>query len=314
MAEVELEAVMEQFAEGEVDVLVSTSIIEAGLDIPNANTLIVDRADQFGLAQLHQLRGRVGRSAVRAYAYFFHPPLRELTDDARARLETIGEQAHLGAGMNIAMRDLEIRGAGEILGTRQHGALAMVGFHLYTRMLSQAVQRLRAEREGSLPRPLDDDGAGRAVPPAEQREVVTIDLPIPTYIPTDFVPDMGLRIQLYRRLADLHTEQGIDELGIELADRFGPLPLPVENLLFQLRVKLLALRADVEAVTGDGGQIAVRMPGLALVDRPSLQRSLGHDVRVSRTAVWLPYQPDSEDWRAALLDVLARLAARRPPV
>ncbi len=304
MAEEELEAVMEQFAEGEIDVLVSTSIIEAGLDIPNANTLIVDRADQFGLAQLHQLRGRVGRSAARAYAYFFHPPLRQLTAEARARLETIGEQTHLGAGMNIAMRDLELRGAGEILGTRQHGAMAMVGFHLYTRMLSQAVQRLRAEREGS--RAFTPEGESAA-----QREVVTIDLPIPTYIPTDYVPDMGLRVQLYRRLADLHSEAAIDELGVELADRFGPLPLPVENLLFQLRVKLLALRADVEAVTGEGDQIAIRLPGLAHLDRPALQRRLGYDVRVSRTAVWLPYDHGSEDWRPALLDVLARLASRR---
>ncbi len=303
MAEHELEAVMERFSEAEIDVLVSTSIIEAGLDIPNANTLVVDRADHFGLSQLYQLRGRVGRSATRAYAYLFHPPLHGLTEEARARLETIAEQTQLGAGMNIAMRDLEIRGAGDILGTRQHGVIAAVGFHLYTRMLSQAVQRLRAGRDGGAP----STGEQPAVP----REVVTIDLPIPTYIPTDFLPDMGLRIQLYRRLADVSSEQAIDDLGVELADRFGPLPPPVENLLFQLRVKLLALRADVEAVTTDGDQIAIRMPGLAHLDRPSLQRWLAHDVRVSRTAIWLPHRQESDQWRADLLQVLALLAERR---
>jgi transcription-repair coupling factor (superfamily II helicase) len=171
-------------------------------------------------------------------------------------------------------------------------------------MLSQAVQRLRALRDGEAP-------AGADQSADLPREVVTIDLPIPTYIPTDYVPDMGLRIQLYRRLADLSAEQAIDDLGLELADRFGPLPHPVANLLFQLRVKLLALRADVEAITTDGDQIAIRVTGLAHLDRPSLQRWLGHDVRVSRTAIWLPRQPDSDQWRRDLLEVLSLLVERR---
>jgi transcription-repair coupling factor (superfamily II helicase) len=300
MGEHELERVMSHFSEGEIDILVCTSIIEAGLDIPNANTLIVDRADMFGLSQLYQLRGRVGRGASRAYAYFFHPPLNSLTDEARARLEVIAEQTQLGAGLSIAMRDLEIRGAGEILGTRQSGAIASVGFHLYTRMLAQAVQRLRADREGkSLP----------AEDQVSPREMVTIDLPIPTYLPTDYVGEMSLRIQLYRRLADISTAQHIDELRTELADRFGPLPPPVENLLFQLEVKRLALDANVEAVTADGDQIAIRLPGLATIDRPRLQREIEQNVRVSRTAIWLPRgsNPDEDSWREALLEVLRRL-------
>jgi transcription-repair coupling factor (superfamily II helicase) len=307
MPEHELEAVMSQFAEGEIDILASTSIIEAGLDIPNANTLIVDRADIFGLSQLYQLRGRVGRGSARAYAYFFHPPLNRLTDDARARLETIAEQTQLGAGLSIAMRDLEIRGAGEILGTRQHGAMAAVGFHLYTRMLAQAVQRLKAQR--SMIRG-EDVIQEEAAPP---REIVTIDLPIPTYIPTDYISDMSLRIQLYRRLADVNTASDIHELRSEMADRFGLLPPPVENLIFQLDVKRLALQADVEAVTTDGDQIAVRIPGLAHLDRPDLQRRLGLNVRVSRTAIWLPRgAEDDETWRETLLTLLERLAQELP--
>ncbi len=301
MHEAELEAVMMRFAEGEVDVLVTTSIIEAGLDFPNANTLIVDRADQFGLAQLYQLRGRVGRSANRAFAYFFHPPTARLSPEARARLDTIAEHAELGAGFNIAMRDLEIRGAGEILGVRQSGNISAVGFHLYTQMLAQAVRRLRAQRDGS--------------PAAEEvaelpRETVTIDLPLPTYIPTDFVPDIGLRIQLYRRMADLPDEGAVHDLRTELEDRFGPLPPPVDNLLFQLRVKQRALRANVEAVVSEGEQISIRMGGLAHADRPLLQRNLGHDVRVSRTAIWLPLGENGA-WQGALLDILAQLAAER---
>ncbi len=303
MNESELEAVMNRFAQGEVDVLVSTSIIEAGLDIPNANTLIVDRADRFGLAQLYQLRGRVGRSANRAFAYFFHPPLAKLTDDARARLETIAEQTELGAGYNIAMRDLEIRGAGDLLGMRQSGQISSVGFHLYTRMLSEAVKRLRAARAGEGPLPAGGE------PLLTPREAVTIDLPIPTYIPTDYVPDMGLRIQLYRRMADLPDETAISDLRVELADRFGPPPPVVDNLLYQLRVKQLALRAEVDAIATEGQQISIRLARLVEADRPALQRRLGHDVRVSRSAIWLPRAIN--DWQDALIDILGQLAARQ---
>ena len=300
MNEHELEQVMNRFAESEVDVLVTTSIIEAGLDYPNANTLIVDRADRFGLSQLYQLRGRVGRSANRAFAYFFHPPTARLKPDARARLQTIAEHTELGAGFNIAMRDLEIRGAGEILGVRQSGSISAVGFHLYTQMLAQAIKRLRAEREG---KPVEAE-------PASLRESVTIELPIPTYIPTDFMPDMALRIQLYRRMAELPNAEALDDLRVELEDRFGVLPPPVLNLLFQLRVKQLALEANVDAIVAEGDQVSIRLGGLAHVDRRALQDRLGHDVRVSRTAVWLPLGED-DGWQNRLLDILVRLAEER---
>ncbi|MEB2287776.1 MAG: transcription-repair coupling factor [Anaerolineae bacterium] len=295
MDEQRLEVVMNAFARGDFDVLVSTSIIESGLDIPNANTLIVDRADWFGLAQLYQLRGRVGRGAHQAYAYFFHPRTSRLTPEARARLETISEQTELGAGMSIAMRDLEIRGAGDLLGTRQSGHIAAVGFHLYTQLLAQAVRHLRGES-----------------PPPQlpiATSTVTIDLPVPAYIPTTFVDDPALRIQLYRRMAEIDRLRAVDEMRDELADRFGPLPRAVNGLLFQIQIKLLAQQAGATAISSENGQLGIRLPYLATVDRAALQESLGADTRVSRVAVWLPCETQEESvWQARLVQILERLA------
>jgi transcription-repair coupling factor (superfamily II helicase) len=306
MPEEQLETVMAAFARGEYDLLLCTIIIESGLDIPNANTIIIDRADSFGLAQLYQLRGRVGRGANRAYAYLFHPRTSRLTADARARLETIGEQTELGGGMSIAMRDLEIRGAGDLLGTRQSGHIASVGFHLYTQLLAQAVQKLKT-------------GAGAADASAAPESPVTgpsatIDLPTPAYIPVDFIPEVALRLQLYRRLADLRDEKAIEDMRAELTDRFGPLPPAIQGLLFQLRVKLWARQANVTAIASEDNQISIRLPYLAEVDRTALQHYLANGVRVSRTSVWLPRDPDSDDWQDRLLDVLDRLQARTPEV
>ena len=189
-----LEKVMSEFTRGEFDILISTSIIENGIDMPRVNTLIVDRADQFGVAQLYQLRGRVGRSAQQAYAYFFHGP-GTLTEEARTRLETLAENAQLGAGFQIAIRDLELRGSGDILSTRQSGHIASVGMHLYTEMLQQAVK----SQQGSA-------AAGESeLAPASARERLIIDLPLPAYLPTDWIPEMALRLQLYRRIGNLKT-------------------------------------------------------------------------------------------------------------
>ncbi len=294
MDENQLERVMTDFAKGDYDVLICTTIIESGLDIPNANTLIVDRADWFGLAQMYQLRGRVGRGASQAYAFFFHPRASRLTNDARARLDTIEEQTQLGAGMSIALRDLEIRGAGDLLGTRQSGHIAAVGFHLYTQLLAQAVKHLKGQ------------GAAPHLP--ETTPTITIDLPIPAYIPTSFISEPALRIQLYRRLAEITEPAQFDDMHTELQDRFGQLPPAVEGLLFQLRVKLLAQAANATAVASENGQISLKLPYLATTDRPALQRTLGHDVRVSRTAVWLPYASvERDEWQASLLDILEKL-------
>lgn len=294
MSERELERIMTAFNDGEIDILISTTIIESGLDIPNANTLIVDRAEMFGLSQLYQLRGRVGRGARRAYAYFFHSPWRTLNDDARARLEVIAEHTELGAGYDVAMRDMEIRGAGDLLGAQQSGHISSVGFDLYTRLLSNAVKKRKAEKEG---KPL----------PVELPEATLIDVPLAAYVPTDYIPDAGLRLRLYRRMALLHTLPEIDEMAVELADRFGPIPDPVHNLLYQLRIKALAQRARVTAVVTEAGQVKIRLPELENLDRFRLQRYLGESVRVSRKAIWMQRDMPTHEWRVALVQVLERL-------
>ncbi|MBN1815013.1 MAG: transcription-repair coupling factor, partial [Anaerolineae bacterium] len=291
MRESDLEEVMLRFVAGEIDVLVCTSIIESGLDIPNANTLIVEQADRFGLAQLYQLRGRVGRGAQRAYAYFFHGRLTRLTTEARQRLETMRETAELGAGYTIAMRDLEIRGAGDILGTRQSGQIAAVGFDLYTRLLARAVQELKARREG-LP------------PPPEPLGSIRIDLPIPARLPEEYVPDVGLRLQIYRRMADLGSMEQIDGMEQELADRFGPLPSDAQNLMYQLRLKALARDAGVATIGIENDRLAL----LSEVDYPnreSLQYALKGRASVSRRGIWLPME---RGWRKELVGVLKQVA------
>ncbi|MEW5871334.1 MAG: transcription-repair coupling factor [Chloroflexota bacterium] len=301
MPETELSQRMEQFTAGEVDILLSTSIIESGLDIPNANTLIVDRADTFGLAQLYQLRGRVGRGAQRAYAYFFRHNRKSPTLDGRQRLEAIAENTQLGAGFSIAMRDLEIRGSGDILGTRQHGHIAAVGFHLYTSLLAEAVRRLQSGR--SLP-------AGRmlplsALPPSLnlQFNTINIELPLPVSLPADYVSDKNTRLGLYRRLADVRTIPELQAIQDEFQDRFGPHPDSVQNLLYQLKVKLLAERAGLASITVESGQLALRFPDNEI---PAGLPDLGPRLRVGKTALWMPYSATS-DWLESLLEILERI-------
>jgi transcription-repair coupling factor (superfamily II helicase) len=296
MNEDKLERVMVDYTAGKIDVLLSTSIIESGLDIPNANTIIINHADWFGLAQLYQLRGRVGRGAVRAYGYFLYDKNAHLSLEARQRLETIATATELGAGYSIAMRDLEIRGAGDLLGTRQSGHIAAVGFDLYTRLLARAVQKLRAKQEGKPPPP---------PPPL----LVTIDLPLPVYIPGDYVPDHNLRLQLYRRMAGLSTLEQIEAIAEELADRFGPIPDPVDNLLFQLRLKVLAAQARVESIAAVDGQLMLRAPELDETGRYALQRRLGNNVRVGKRQIWLPRDLPASDWQVRLVQVLEKLSA-----
>ncbi len=292
MREADLERVMLSFVVGEIDVLVCTSIIESGLDIPNANTLIVERANRFGLAQLYQLRGRVGRGAQRAYAYLFHNRLSRLTPEARQRLETMREATELGAGYTIAMRDLEIRGAGDILGTRQSGQIAAVGFDLYTRLLRRAVQELKARREGQ--------------PPPEPLAGIRIDLPIPVRLPDDYVPDTRLRLQIYRRLAELGSMAQIDEMERELTDRFGPLPPDARNLMYQLRLKALARDAGVGVIAVEGGRLALRSGNGDYANLDKLRRTLEGRASVSRRAIWLPQERGWQEELAALLKRMAR--------
>ncbi len=304
MPEHELSERMELFSKGDVDILLSTSIIESGLDIPNANTLIVDRADTFGLAQLYQLRGRVGRGAQRAYAYFYRHNKKHPTEDGRQRLETIAENSQLGAGFNIAMRDLEIRGTGDILGTRQSGHIAAVGFHLYTRLLAESVRRLRSD--GSLPSERIHPTAFAAL--SAQLPSVTVELPIPVNIPADYVPDRSIRLGLYRRMADLHSQIELDALAEEFKDRFGSPPETVLNLLFQFKVKLLAELAGLASVGAESGQIVLRYPEGGLPDNLP---PLGPGIRVGKVALWIA-QTGRSGWQELLLEALEKLGRSSP--
>ena len=298
MPERQLERVMMDFMRGESDVLVCTSIIESGLDIPNANTIIINRADRFGLAQLYQLRGRVGRGAVRAYAYLLTPKNYELGESAGKRLEAIAEASELGAGFRIAMRDLEIRGAGDLLGAKQHGHIAAVGFDLYCRLLAQAVR----EMKGEAPEMITSEDAIAYLTPLTKG--VQINLPLAVHLPEDYVPDEALRLQLYRRLAGLFNEEDIAAMAQELEDRFGELPEAVTNLLFQLKLKALALESGVQAITVDSGQIVIKAEGLEELDRAGLQRRVGPQIRVSRRQIWMPLHPNPALWQAELEKVL----------
>jgi transcription-repair coupling factor (superfamily II helicase) len=228
-----LESVMSDFLDRKFDVLVSTTIIESGLDIPNANTLIVDRADTYGLPQLHQLRGRVGRSTERGYAYFLFPPEKPLTETAHERLATISQHTEAGAGMYVALKDLEIRGAGNLLGGEQSGHIAGVGFDLYVRMIGEAVTELKG------------DG------PAERPEV-RIELPVNAHIPHDYVPGERLRLEAYTRIAAIDSAEDAAKVRDELADRYGPPPEPVLNLLDVARLRTRARRAGLTDITQQG--------------------------------------------------------------
>jgi transcription-repair coupling factor (superfamily II helicase) len=229
MDEGTLERVVLDFWEGEYDVLVCTTIIESGIDMPTVNTLIADRADLLGLGQLHQLRGRVGRAGQRAYAYLFFPPDRALSEEAYERLKTIGEHTELGSGFKIAMRDLEIRGAGNLLGGDQSGHIAAVGYDLYVQMVSEAVAELKGEE---------------LRPPAE----IKIDLPVDAHLPSDYVAREDLRLEAYRRLATVTTEVEVEDIRTEWLDRYGPLPPPAEALLRVGRLRAECSRTGVREV------------------------------------------------------------------
>ncbi len=307
MDENELSKRMELFTAGKVDILLSTSIIESGLDIPNANTLIVDRADTFGLAQLYQLRGRVGRGAQRAYAYFFRHRNLPPTLEGRQRLETIAENTQLGAGFSIAMRDLEIRGAGDVLGTRQHGHMAAVGFHLYTRLLADAVRQLRITHQPDQT-PEKSPISPLLTPLADTplTTPVNVDLPLPVNIPASYVPDRDARLRLYRRLADLRSLIEIETLTEEFKDRFGAIPEETVNLLFQLKVKILAEKAGLVSVSGENGQIVLRYPALPESAPPRSMPVVPAPARTGKNGIWLPIG-DQDNWQDVLIELLQSL-------
>ena len=229
MSEGALEQVIVAFWEKEIDVLVCTTIVESGIDIPNANTLIVDRADKFGLSQMHQLRGRVGRGRERAYSYFLYDPNKPLTETAHERLATIAQRTDLGSGMQIALKDLEIRGAGNMLGGEQSGHIADVGFDLYLRLVGEALAEYKNE-------------------PVREVNDVRVELPIDASIPTDYVPQERLRLEAYKRLADAASNAAVDEVAAELVDRYGAMPKELQALIGVARFRVVAKAAGVQEV------------------------------------------------------------------
>ncbi len=239
MNERELEDVILAFWEGEFDILVSTTIIENGIDVPNANTLIVDRAENYGLSQLHQLRGRVGRSRERAYAYFLYSPDKPLTEVAHDRLKTIATNSDLGSGMQVALKDLEIRGAGNLLGGEQSGHIAEVGFDLYMRMVSEAVSEFKS---GFIPENSDEP----------RIKECKVELPITAHIPTEYLPSERLRLDIYRRMADSKSQAELDEISEELVDRFGPLPQPAIDLMAVASLRVMAKNLGLTEVVLQG--------------------------------------------------------------
>jgi transcription-repair coupling factor (superfamily II helicase) len=253
MRERELEEKMHAFLRGDADVLVSTTIIESGLDIPQANTLVVERADQLGLSQLYQIRGRVGRSDVTAHAYLFYPDMSELTPEARARLATLADHTELGAGFAIAMRDLEIRGAGNLLGDEQSGHVAALGFELYVELLAEAVAELSGERRIAA-RP------------------VRVDARVDAYVPAEYIESEALKIDLHRRLALTEDEDELRELQAATEDRFGPLPEPVENLFLIQEAKLKLARVGADYLVFRGGKASVGQMVLGSAELRDLRR------------------------------------------
>jgi transcription-repair coupling factor (superfamily II helicase) len=288
MDEGRLERVVLDFWEREYDVLVCTTIVESGLDIPTVNTLVVDRSDLLGLAQLYQLRGRVGRRGQRAYAYLFHPRDRALTEEAYERLKTIGEFTDLGSGFKIAMRDLEIRGAGNLLGAEQSGHIAAVGFDLYCQLVTEAVGELTGR---PLPEPVE----------------VTIDVPVDAYLPVDYVARDDVRMEAYRRLAAVTTPDDVEDIRAEWHDRYGPPPPPAAALLDVARLRAECVRTGVRSVSVQRG--IARILGIELRESQKirLRRLVPGAVAKADGELAVPVKGDGSAVSATLVELLREL-------
>ncbi len=279
MREAELEPIMARFIEGEIDVLVATTIIENGIDIPNVNTIVVNDADKFGLAQLYQLRGRVGRSNHQAYAYLLYQAHKALSEEAKSRLEAIREFAHLGSGLQIAMRDLEIRGAGNLLGAAQSGYIGAVGFETYCELLAQAIAERRGKRAD-----------------VEERREAVIDVKLDAFIPNDYIPQVSQKIGAYQQLANARSEEAVDEFAAGLRDRFGALPEPLRNLIEVTKLRTLALAKRVTRVVVDERRLTLGVGAGFAIDPaaiPKLQSLTKNRFRFGdgRISIDLPERP-----------------------
>ena len=257
MPERELEQIMLDFYHQRFNTLVCTTIIESGIDVPSANTIIIDRADRLGLAQLHQLRGRVGRSHHQAYAYLTVPYKEALKGDARKRLEAIEALGDLGIGFTLATHDMEIRGAGELLGDEQSGQIQEIGFTLYNELLEKAIESLK-------------QGGDEALPGSGTSKITDIDLRVPALLPSDYVPDVHLRLVLYKRLTMTTTEADLDELRAEFIDRFGPLPPPAGNLFSHARLALLARPLGIIKLSASAEGLDLFFDEQPAIDLPAL--------------------------------------------
>jgi transcription-repair coupling factor (superfamily II helicase) len=291
MHEEQLERVMVGFANGKYDVLVSTTIIENGLDIPNANTIIVNNAAYFGLSQLYQLRGRVGRATHQAYAYFFYNKDAKLTPIQEKRLRAIFEATELGAGFRIAMKDLEIRGAGSLLGAEQSGFMNSVGFDLYCKLLAEAVQEMQGKKvEISAP-------------------TTTVDLPLDAYLPDDFIGDRTLKVNFYQRLANLAQPEQVEAMEAEMTDRFGPPPTPVQNLLKIIRLKVDAGQLGFESIALKDNAFILTMKRSVVPNRIVLYRRFRNEAQVQQGVIRIPRRLFGSNWLEQLQELLPAIAA-----
>jgi transcription-repair coupling factor (superfamily II helicase) len=281
-----LENVMLGFIRHEFDVLLCTTIIESGVDIPNVNTMIIDNADTLGLTQLYQLRGRVGRSTNRAYAYLLFQPHKHLRGEAQERLETIQEATELGAGLRVAMRDLEIRGAGNMLGAEQSGHIGAIGYDLYVRLLNQAVEEIRTGT------------------PAIEQGPVTLDLPLTALIPADYISDTELRLRTYSQVAAASTMQELEDIADELRDRFGDFPLEVDHLMALIALRIRSASLGIESVVEREREIVVRPIVTAPLDQRRLTSKLGDSVRITRSSIRIRLLDLKMPWQEALDFVL----------
>jgi transcription-repair coupling factor (superfamily II helicase) len=293
MHEDELEKVMAKFINHESDILVTTTIIESGLDIPNVNTLIVDRADRLGLTQLYQLRGRVGRGSSNAYAHFLYDRGKQLTPEARKRLKTISEATELGAGFAVAMRDLEIRGAGNLLGVEQSGYIAAVGFDLYSRLLNEAVEETRQGRT------LEKEIVHPTAP--------AVGLPLAASIPEEYIPDLSTRLNFYQRLAVIKQAQEIEDIARELNDRFGPPPEEVKNLLYAVEIKQLATEARLESISTENRQVVLHFNSGRDLNKLFLVQGVKSGIMAGSDRIKLDIKILGNDWRKELKEMLGQI-------
>ena len=297
MPEDDLERVMAEFERGEFDVLLCTTIIESGLDLPNANTLVIDRADMFGLSQLYQLRGRIGRGANRAYAYLMVPRAKQLTEQAEQRLNTILAATELGAGFQIALRDLEIRGIGNLLGAEQSGQISAIGFELYTKLLAEAVRQLKAA----------DDSEDTASSPVAEFSTVRVDIGIDARIPDSYIEDLAQRLSIYQRLARIRDESEIDDLDEEIRDRFGPMPTHVKLLMKTARMRSMAEQAGIELVAAKETRATLTLKEPTGGARAPLQKQLGAGVDVGHMQIRVEIDRDDPEWIDELMAVLEQV-------